>query len=99
MSSKAQFDPFLIAFVIIFVLFRGIAILLANADWTLVMLLICAVVMTGSALATNLFFIPMEITTSFSLMWIGVVLVCLFLVFVAGRLFPVDTQILERGNP
>lgn len=54
MTSKGQFGSFLLAFVIIFVLFRGLAILLANADWTLVMLLICAVVVIGSALAWSL---------------------------------------------
>lgn len=54
MTSKGQFGPFLIAFVIIFALFRGIAILLANANWTLVMLLISAVVVIGSALAWSL---------------------------------------------
>lgn len=54
MTSKKQFGPFLVSFVVIFVLFRGLAILLANADWTLVMLLICAVVVIASALAWSL---------------------------------------------
>lgn len=54
MTSKGQFGSFLLAFVIIFVLFRGMALLLANADWTLVMLLICAVVVISSALAWSL---------------------------------------------
>ena len=54
MNSKRQFGLFLISFVVIFILFRGIAILLANADWTLVMLLICAVVVIASALAWSL---------------------------------------------
>lgn len=39
-----------------------------------------------TALATNLFEIPAELTVSLSLLWIGVVVIGLFLVFVAGRL-------------
>ena len=54
MNSKSPFGPFLISFVVIFILFRGIPILLANADWTLVMLVICAVVVIASALAWSL---------------------------------------------
>lgn len=38
----------------------------------------------STALATNLFEIPDRLTTSLSLLWIGVVFVGLFLVFVAG---------------
>jgi hypothetical protein len=38
-----------------------------------------------TALATNLFDIPAELTVSLSLLWIGVVVIGLFLVFVAGR--------------
>lgn len=54
MKIKSRFGLFLIAFVLIFILYRGIAILLAGADWTLVMLLISAIVVTGSALAWSL---------------------------------------------
>lgn len=54
MNPKNQFGPFLIAFVFIFVLFRGLAILLANVDWTLVMLLLCVVVVNASALGWSL---------------------------------------------
>ena len=54
MNSKSQIAPFLISFAIIFVLFRGIAILLAGADWTVVMLLICGVVVVGVTLAWSL---------------------------------------------
>ena len=43
-------------------------------------------IMHSAALATNLFVIPLEISISLSLMWIGVVLISLFLVFVLGRL-------------
>lgn len=39
-----------------------------------------------TALATNLFVIPQEIVSSLSMLWISVVLIGLFLVFVAGRL-------------
>lgn len=39
-----------------------------------------------TALATNLFEIPAELTVSLSLLWIGVVVIGLLLVFVAGRL-------------
>lgn len=48
-------------------------------------------VMHSAALATNLFVIPIDIATSFSLLWIGVVLIFLFLVFLAGRLFLVNS--------
>jgi len=41
-----------------------------------------------TALATNLFEIPAQMTVSLSLLWIGVVLIGLFLVFVAARLVP-----------
>jgi membrane protease YdiL (CAAX protease family) len=44
-------------------------------------------VMHSAALATNLFVIPDEISVPLSLLWIGVVLICLSLVFLAGRLF------------
>ena len=40
-----------------------------------------------TALATNLFEIPMELTVSISLLWIGIVVIGLILVFVIGRLF------------
>ncbi len=43
-------------------------------------------ILHSTALATNLFVIPAEMTVSLSLIWIGVVLVGLFLVFVAGKL-------------
>jgi len=44
-------------------------------------------IMHSAALATNLFVIPAEASVSLSLLWIGVVLIGLFLVFLAGRLF------------
>jgi membrane protease YdiL (CAAX protease family) len=44
-------------------------------------------ILHSAALATNLFAIPKEITVTFSLVWIGVVLVFLILVFLAGWLF------------
>jgi hypothetical protein len=40
-----------------------------------------------TALATNLFEIPTEQTVSLSLLWIGIVVIGLILVFVIGRLF------------
>ena len=43
-------------------------------------------ILHSTALATNLFVIPEEMVSSLSLLWIGVVLIGLFLVFVAGRL-------------
>jgi beta-lactamase regulating signal transducer with metallopeptidase domain len=39
-----------------------------------------------TALATNLFEIPAELAISLNLLWIAVVVIGLFLVFVAGRL-------------
>jgi membrane protease YdiL (CAAX protease family) len=54
MNTRNQFGLFVLAFVILFVLFRGIAILLANMDWTLMMLLTCVIVVAGSALARSL---------------------------------------------
>ena len=39
-----------------------------------------------TALATNLFEIPAELAISLNLLWIGVVVIGLFLVFVAGRI-------------
>ena len=51
MNPKSQFRSFLIAFVLIFIVLRGPAILLAQADWTLVMLLTCVLVVSASALA------------------------------------------------
>ena len=39
-----------------------------------------------TALATNLFVIPAALTLSLSLLWIGVLVIGLFLVFVAGKL-------------
>jgi len=54
MNTKSQFSQFLIAFVLIFVLFRGIAMVLANADWTWVMLLICIVVVIASTIGWSL---------------------------------------------
>jgi membrane protease YdiL (CAAX protease family) len=47
-------------------------------------------VMHSAALATNLFVIPTAIATSFSLLWIGVVVVFLFLVFAAVKIYPVN---------
>jgi membrane protease YdiL (CAAX protease family) len=44
-------------------------------------------ILHATALATNLFAIPAELTVSISLLWIGIVVIGLFLVFVAGRLF------------
>lgn len=44
-------------------------------------------ILHSAALATNLFVIPQEISVSLSLLWIGVVLICLFLTFLVGRLF------------
>jgi membrane protease YdiL (CAAX protease family) len=44
-------------------------------------------IMHSAALATNLFVIPVEVSVSLSLLWIGVVLIGLFVVFLAGRLF------------
>ena len=44
-------------------------------------------IMHSAALATNLFVIPQVISVALSLVWIGVVLIGLFLVFLAGRLF------------
>jgi membrane protease YdiL (CAAX protease family) len=49
-------------------------------------------VLHSAALGTSLFVIPTEITTSFSILWIGVVLIFLFLVFVAGKLFQINRQ-------
>jgi membrane protease YdiL (CAAX protease family) len=40
-----------------------------------------------TALATNLFQIPAELAVSLSLLWIGIVVIGLILVFVMGRLF------------
>lgn len=54
MNTKNPLGLFLIAFVVIFVLFRGIAIFLVNADWTLVMLLTCAVIVSASTLAWSI---------------------------------------------
>jgi membrane protease YdiL (CAAX protease family) len=47
----------------------------------------------STALATNLFEIPDPLTTSLSLLWIGVVLIGLFLVFGAGRLERVSSSV------
>lgn len=54
-------------------------------------------IMHSAALATNLFVIPLEISVSLSLLWIGDVLVCLFLVFLVGRLF-FSNQLKEQFN-
>jgi membrane protease YdiL (CAAX protease family) len=46
-----------------------------------------------TALATNLFVIPPELTASISLLWIGIVVIGLTLVFVIGRLFGEQTPL------
>lgn len=51
MNSKSQYGLFLIAFVLIFIVLRGPAVLLANVNWTLVMFLTCVLAVTASALA------------------------------------------------
>lgn len=43
-------------------------------------------ILHATALATNLFAIPGQMITSISLLWIGVVLIGLFLVLIAGRI-------------
>jgi membrane protease YdiL (CAAX protease family) len=48
-----------------------------------------------TALATNLFEIPADLMVSFSLIWIGVVVIGLFLVFIAGKLV-MSNNITER---
>ncbi len=45
-----------------------------------------------TALATNLFEIPENIAVSLNLMWIGVIVIGLFLVFAAGKIVP------NKGN-
>jgi membrane protease YdiL (CAAX protease family) len=54
MNSPSRLGPFLIAFVVIFLAFRGLSVLLANGDWTQVMLLTCAVVVGACVLAWSL---------------------------------------------
>lgn len=54
MNTKSRLGWFLVAFVLIFVLFRGIALLLANVDWTVAMLLTCVAVVLASACAWSL---------------------------------------------
>jgi membrane protease YdiL (CAAX protease family) len=49
-----------------------------------------------TALATNLFEIPAELAIPLSLMWIGVVMIGLFLVFVAEKLVPTKLTIIDR---
>jgi membrane protease YdiL (CAAX protease family) len=49
-------------------------------------------ILHATALATNLFSIPAQMTVSISLLWIGVVVIGLFLVFVAGRLLLKNTS-------
>jgi membrane protease YdiL (CAAX protease family) len=49
-----------------------------------------------TALATNLFEIPAELAIPLSLMWIGVVMVGLFLVFVAGKLVPTKLSVVDK---
>lgn len=44
-----------------------------------------------TAVATNLFIIPADVTVSLSLLWIGTVAVGILLIFAAGRLFLRDT--------
>ena len=46
-----------------------------------------------TALATNLFEIPMELNVSLSLLWIGIVVIGLTLVFVIGKLFGEQTPL------
>jgi membrane protease YdiL (CAAX protease family) len=48
-----------------------------------------------TALATNLFEIPADLMVSLSLLWIGVVVIGLFLVFIAGKLV-MSNSITER---
>jgi membrane protease YdiL (CAAX protease family) len=54
MNPKSQFGSFFIAFVFLFLLFRGISLLMPNADWTVVMLLTCVVVVAASMFAWSL---------------------------------------------
>jgi membrane protease YdiL (CAAX protease family) len=52
-------------------------------------------ILHSTALATNLFDIPVELTVLLSLLWIGVVVVGLFLVFVAGKLVLTSSSVVR----
>jgi membrane protease YdiL (CAAX protease family) len=43
-------------------------------------------ILHSTALVTNLFVIPPQVTVSLSLLWISVILICMFLIFPIGRL-------------
>ena len=54
MKAKSQPGLFRVAFVLLFLVFRGLPVLLVRADWTLVMLLDCVLLVSSSALAWSL---------------------------------------------